>query len=101
MLGPNAYPQGMKPAPLDDPAYTPVHQPANGQVPDVVALWGPRSQLRWFRRFADQLAKRKDWDRFYCQSEHHHGTCCYSCFDEWQVGIGVMMDGWCCCRAIP
>ena len=84
--------------PLEDPAYTAVHQPINGCVPDVVALWGPRSQLRWFRRFGNQLGVRKDWDRFYCTSEHHRGLCCNSCLDEYLDDTGVMQDGWCCCQ---
>lgn len=85
-------------APLDDPNYTPAHPPVSGAIPDVVGKWGPRSQLRWFQRFRDQLGRRRDWDRFYCQSEHHRGLCCYSCADEYQVGHGPMLDGWCCCR---
>lgn len=87
-------------APLEDPAYTPAHPPVDGQVPDVIAKWGPRSQLRWFRRFGTQLGRRKGWDLFYCESEHHRGLCCGSCWDEWQAGTGVMVDGWCCCQAI-
>lgn len=83
-------------APLDDPAYEPVHQPVDGKIPDVVAKWGPRSQLRWFWRFRRQLADRQDWGRFYCASEHHRGSCCYSCEEE--SDFGVMQDGWCCCR---
>ncbi len=85
-------------APLDDPTYAPVHRPVEGQVPEVVARWGPRSQLRWFRRFWQQLAAGQRLDRFYCESEHHRDTCCASCFDEYQDGYGVMMDAWCCCR---
>lgn len=87
-------------APLDDPAYVPVHQPVDGAIPDVVARWGARSQLRWFRRFHGKLAAWQDWERFYCESEHHRGLCCSSCFDEWGDGYGVMVDGWCCCRAV-
>lgn len=87
----------MPTAPLDDPAYVPVHQPTGGAVPDVVERWGPRSQLRWFRRFGTQLGWRHDWDRFYCTSEHHRGLCCSSCFDEYQDGYGIMMGAWCCC----
>jgi hypothetical protein len=87
-------------APLDDPTYTPVHRPADGRVPDVVARWGPKSQLRWFRRFRNQLAHGQWLDRFYCETEHHCGPCCNSCFDEFQDGYGVMLDGWCCCQAV-
>lgn len=82
--------------PLDDPHYVPQHPPVDGQIPDVVARWGKRSQLRWFRRFRRQLADRQEWDRFYSCSEHHLGSCCYSCFEE--ADFGVMQDGWCCCR---
>lgn len=85
-------------APLDDPTYRPQHPPNNSEVPDIIAKWGPRSQLRWFRRFGQQLGARKDWDRYHCQSEHHRGLCCLPCDDEYEAGVGVMMDGWCCCR---
>lgn len=85
-------------APLDDPHYTPQHPPIDGRVPDVVAKWGPASQLRWFRRFIDQLGQRTDWARYYCESPHHTGACCGSCFDESNDGYGVLLDGWCCCQ---
>lgn len=92
-------------APLDDPRYVPQHPPVGGKVPDVVAKWGPRSQLRWFRRFrrfrreigAQPVAV---WDAHYCTSEHHRGQCCDSCQQEYLDGYhggGVMTDGWCCC----
>jgi hypothetical protein len=86
------------PAPLDDPAYDPEHSPIAGQVPDVVAKWGPRSQLRWFRRFGTELAPRRDWDRFYCASEHHRGACCLSCWDEGDMGVLGVSGEYCCCR---
>jgi hypothetical protein len=35
---------------------------------------------------------------FYCESEHHLGPCCYSCGEEAEYDMGVIMDGWCCCR---
>ncbi len=85
-------------APLEDPNYVPVHPPVNGIIPGVVAKWGPRSQLRWFRRFGPDLGVRKDWDLYYCYSEHHSGLCCFSCGDEAEMGTGVAQDGWCCCR---
>ena len=92
----------MKPiAPLDDPAYIPQYPPVDGQVPEVVVKWGPRSQLRWFRRFGKLLGVRNDWDRYYCTSPHHRGLCCTSCEGEYLDGYqggGVMMDGWCCCH---
>lgn len=84
-------------APLGDPTYQPKHPPVGGQIPDVVAKWGPRSQLRWFRRFGAELGRRKDWDQYFCQSEHHRDLCCYSCGDEGDQGV----QGWglhCCCR---
>lgn len=86
--------------PLEDPAYEPLHPPVDGQIPDVVEKWGPRSQLRWFRRFGQQLEPRRDWDRWYCSSTEHRDLCCYSCKEESWYGVGVMMDGWCCCLAI-
>jgi hypothetical protein len=98
-------------APLDDPSYDPVHKPVGGRIPEVVARWGAASQLRWFRRFraevnrqrdaltvAERNALPRDLDEYYIDSEHHRGSCCYSCFDEFEYGTGVMMDGWCCCR---
>lgn len=87
-------------APLDDPNYEPEHPPVNGIIPGVVAKWGPRSQLRWFRRFRSQLSDRQGqgWDQFYYVTENHLGGCCYSCAEEYEYSTGVMMDGWCCCR---
>lgn len=83
-------------APLDDPTYQPEHPPVAGQIPDVVAKWGPPSQVRWFRRFGAELGLRRDWDRYYCQSEHHRDLCCYSCEDEGERG--TQGCGYCCCR---
>ena len=107
-------------APLDDPTYEPVHKPVRGRVPEVVARWGMRSQLRWFRRYARDLQAQRDklqwvpsrsrpgryeregesgWTpigEYWCHSEHHKGPCCYSCEEE--SAYGVMQDGWCCCR---
>lgn len=87
-------------APLDDPRYVPVHPPVGGRVPEVVARWGPRSQVRWFRRFREQVGSQPIavWDEHYCASEHHRGQCCSSCFGEYLDGHGAMMDAWCCCR---
>lgn len=87
-------------APLEDPTYAPEHPPVNGQIPDVVAKWGPRSQHRWFRRFRSQLADRQEqgWGQFYCVTENHLGGCCYSCDEEYEYSTGVMMDDGCCCR---
>lgn len=91
----------MSDAPLDDAAYEPEHPPVDGQIPDVVVRFGPRTQIRWFQRFGEQLGKRKDWDDYHCQSEHHRGFCCGSCVGEFEDGYhggGVIADGWCCCR---
>lgn len=88
-------------APLDNPAYEPKHPPVNGRVPAVVAKWGPRSQVRWFRRFQDEVADQPDtvWNAHYCHSEHHLGPCCWSCESEAQDGYyDIRSDGWCCCR---
>jgi hypothetical protein len=86
-------------APLDDPEYDPQIKPVRGDVPDVVAKWGPRSQRRWFRRFYRELRPQKPayWDRFYCESEDHIGPCCISCGEDGDMGD---LDGKCCCHAI-
>lgn len=88
-------------APLEDPAYKPLHPPVNGRVPGVVAKWGPRSQLRWFDRFAGQLKPmpHKVWDQFYCVVLAHRGQCCTSCLQDKEDGYGGDIDG-CCCAAI-
>lgn len=88
----------MSRAPLNDPTYVPAHPPVDGRVPDVVAKWGQRSQLRWFRRFRSDLAPSGDLSRYFCQSEHHRGPCCSSCESEAEDGFGIWVDGWCCCR---
>lgn len=86
-------------APLDDPRYEPKYPPVNGGVPHVVSMWGPRSQLRWFRRFRDQLdARWVDWARYYCISLEHRGGCCVSCLDDEMEGYGGYGSG-CCCLA--
>lgn len=85
-------------APLDDPRYEPLHSPVDGRIPEVVAKWGPRSQLRWFTRFRAELAPGQAWSSYYVHSEWHRGVCCFSCNAEYEHGTGVMMDGWCCCR---
>jgi hypothetical protein len=94
-------------APLDDPAYQPVHPPVDGQIPPVVAKWGPRSQMRWFHRFNDDLNPQKHavWDQFHCMSEHHRGFCCTSCLDDYRLGYdGPPEDNdgnpLCCCYAL-
>lgn len=87
--------------PLDNPAYEPQHPPVDGQIPEVVRRFGKATQIRWFARFGDQLGARRDWDEYWCMSEHHQGFCCGSCIGEFEDGYqggGVMTDGWCCCR---
>jgi len=84
-------------APLDDPAYAPEHPPINGIIPPVVARWGPKSQRRWFRRFRAEL-KWQSLDGFYCESEHHVGSCCDSCAQDAAMGYGGDVDGYCCCQ---
>lgn len=89
--------------PLEDPNYVPVHQPINGYVPNVVAKWGPRSQLRWFDRFRRTLnwSHSAGWrKRFHTHSELHLGPCCSSCDEDTITGYGdYPHDGMCCCYA--
>lgn len=86
-------------APLDDPAYSPVHPPIGDRIPEVVAKWGARSQRRWFRRFGVEFNAQTDWERYYCTSEYHIGPCCWSCESEAEDGYyNIRADGWCCCR---
>ena len=91
-------PDGRIVAPLDDPSYVPEHPLVDGIVPTVVRKWGPRSQLRWFRRFRHQLAHGQDLAHLHAESPHHTGWCCSSCAAEYEYGMGVMIDGWCCCK---
>lgn len=95
-------------APLDDPAYDPVHKPVRGRVPEVVKLWGKASQLRWWRRFGQERWEQAealplherlklpthDSDDYWCESPHHKGFCCVSCFEECEGGY---IDH-CCCK---
>ncbi|MFE3202226.1 hypothetical protein [Embleya sp. NPDC059237] len=96
-------------APLEDPTYTPKHQPTGGRIPAVVARWGPRSQLRWYRRFDRDLVTPLDAparqrhndtiDSMYVHSLEHVGPCCSACFSEFEeTGIPVNEYG-CCCRS--
>ena len=86
--------------PLEDPDYQPLHPPVNGLIPDVVEKWGPRSQRRWFDRFNDQVRAQpySVWERYYCSSTEHRGTCCSSCESDFWEGYGGDIDR-CCCRA--
>lgn len=85
-------------APLEDPAYEPLHPPVDGLVPDVVERWGPRSQLRWFERYHSALKPQPTsvWERFYVSSVSHRGDCCISCIED-----GEYFENYCCCKAIP
>jgi hypothetical protein len=87
-------------APLDDPAYRPAHPPVDGLPRDIIARWGARSQLRWFDRFRGQLrgAPIGFWARFYCSSDTHRGSCCFSCIEDKFTGYGDDITG-CCCRS--
>jgi hypothetical protein len=89
-------------APLDNPTYTPLHPPIKGGAPEVVAKWGPRSQLRWFQRFAKELDQQYPdyWDRFYCNSLQHRGLHCSSCVDDENEGYSDLDPDHCCCRAL-
>lgn len=89
-------------APLEDPAYEPRHPPVGGLPPDVVAKWGPRSQLRWFDRYRGQLrtAPHSFWGRFYCGTSHHRGLCCASCIADIEDGYREWdYEDRCCCIA--
>lgn len=87
-------------APLEDPTYRPKYPPVDGRIPAVVERWGPRSQVRWFRRFGEQLGSRPVavWDRYYVDSVAHRGLCCTSCLDDEYEGYGGYSSG-CCCKA--
>lgn len=91
-------------APLEDPNYQPVYRPQRGFIPPIIAKWGPRSQLRWFRRFSGQIGPQKPdvWKQFYCSSEAHRGQCCDSCMGDLDEGYREYYeDGYCCCLAVP
>jgi hypothetical protein len=93
---------GMSLPPLEDPTYQPLNPPVNGVAPDVIALWGPRSQLRWFDRFRNVLTPQsyKVWDRFYCVTVQHRGNCCTSCVEDEEYDACYSMWPRCCCRAL-
>lgn len=86
--------------PLADASYRPRHVPIDGRVPDVVAKWGPRSQLRWFRRFGAELRplRAEEWTRFYCDSTQHRGLCCSSCLQDEEIEGAPVYDDFCCCE---
>jgi hypothetical protein len=89
--------------PLEDPSYEPKYPPVDGKVPDVVAEFGPATQIRWFRRFLSALDYTVKLSEYYVTSGVHKGPCCGSCIGEYVDGYqggGVIMDGWCCCRGI-
>jgi hypothetical protein len=91
----------MEKSPLEDPDYEPENPPVNGEIPRAVYRFGPRTQVRWFKRFRKMVKDDTSFYDYYVTSEHHKGTCCISCIgefeDDYQSG-GVIADGWCCCR---
>jgi hypothetical protein len=93
--------RAMPDAPLDDPSYEPLHPPVNGQVPDVVAKWGPRSQVRWFWRYRfdlweDGVIPGEIADRHFVRSVEHRGSCCLSCLQDMDMGYDDMQPHCCC-----
>lgn len=85
--------------PLDDPSYEPKYPRVNG-IPKEVSFFGPRTQIRWFKRYLKPF-ETEDLSSYYVTSEHHKGLCCGSCLGEFEneyQGGGVIADGWCCCR---
>lgn len=86
--------------PLEDRNYTPKHPPVDGYIPAVVEKWGPRSQVRWFDRFMSELRPQKPdvWERYYCSSEEHKGSCCSSCIQDRDEGYFDLYPK-CCCRS--
>lgn len=87
-------------APLDDPRYQPKHPPDHGTIPFVVRRWGPRSQVRWFRRFRGELRPQPPavWNEHHPTSELHRGLCCDSCLADLDDGYPAVDDR-CCCRS--
>lgn len=89
-------------APLEDPTYLPKHPPENGYIPWVVEKWGPRSQLRWFRRFYSQLrstGRTSFWEPYFIDSVQHRGRCCSSCIGDYEDGYDSPYEDHCCCLA--
>lgn len=86
-------------APLEDPAYQPLHPPVDGRMPAVVTRWGPRSQLRWFARFRRHLGPREDVSAHWVDSPRHRGSCCPGCLTEQEEGRYYLDDD-CCCREV-
>jgi hypothetical protein len=88
--------------PLDDPDFEPQHPPVAGRPPAVVERWGARSQVRWFRRFADQVRMpARDYEPYHVWSLLHRGLCCVSCSDDVMEGLTDIVDGSrCCCLGI-
>lgn len=87
--------------PLEDSDYEPEHPPVDGKIPEVVARFGPSTQIRWFMRFHRSLTEEAKLDEYYVTSENHKGPCCSSCMGEFIDGYqggGVIADGWCCCK---
>lgn len=87
------------PSLLDEQRYVP---PVDGVVPEVVASWGPQSQLRWFAEYRGQLRWQWPtyWERFYIDSELHKGRCCSSCLADIEEGYDEPDPERCCCAAV-
>lgn len=93
----------MTSAPLENPEYVPEHPPVDGRIPEVVSKFGKKTQLRWFRRFGEEINASENVDKYYYSSEYHKGACCSSCLSEFEdgyLGGGVIADGFCCCQDI-
>lgn len=90
-------------APLEDAAYEPVARPINGRPNPLVKKWGPRSQLRWFKRFwgsdAMPTLSTADANEYHCSSLEHKGGCCGSCIEDYEMGYDDLGEH-CCCRAL-
>lgn len=89
-------------SPLNRHDHMPVVVPTEGVIPEVVARWGPRSQLRWFNRFVRTLSPRpmSEWNRYHVQSLSHTGLCCDSCLEDVSEGYEPPDAGLCCCRGV-
>lgn len=87
--------------PLEDYSYEPENPPIDGMIPEVVKKFGPRTQIRWFKRFYLDLKKGQSFGEYYTSSEQHKGYCCLDCdYELVEFGTGVMAFGpGCCCRA--
>ena len=89
--------------PAEDLVFRPI--PVYG-VPEQVAQWEPRTQVRWFARYTKRLWEMPlvenieepwFWDQWFVQSDQHKGWCCERCvgddWHEWPEGPA------CCCKS--